>query len=741
MNARRRTDRAFTLIEMLVVLALSGIVLVPLASWFTNVLGTQQGLFDRNQDTASAGLLSRYFPADVASSNRVWTSAGQTAPYPGTAGDCLGSDASLGGGGTVVGTFVTYGNGATGPGSRPERTVYATRGSELWRRQCPEGSVSDTETTATTLGHQVQSATVTCSVNCGTVSITVVGTAPNSTVTTSATRRPDPLDLPPPSNSPPTAVLTATPANGNRPLTVQLSAVGSADPDPGDPITFTWVFGDGTSSADPNPTQAHTYLYGGPAPQASFTALLTVTDSHGASNTAAVPITVKDNPPVAVVAASDSTPGRGQAVNFSSAGSGDPDSGPALGFSWAFAGASPATSTAANPQGVTWATIGAHAVTLTVTDADGVSTTTSVVITVVDKPPVARITAPAEGATLARGVPVVFDGSSSEGANLTYSWNWGSGPTSTGATPSHTFPAALPPGTVTVTLTITDGDGRQSTATRNVSITQAAPTVSITVTPPVFRGLPATFTAVAADPDGTIASTAWTFTGGGPSVATSGATTVPVTFSALGASTVTVTVKDNDGNPASQTVVVQINNRPPTVVLTRTPPTGTAPFSMAFSSAGSADPDGFIPISGYLWTYQYSNGSTFATSNAPAESRIITPGNYQVTLGVTDNDGGTASATQTFSVPGQLPTPGGLVRTGPETYSWDPVWGAESYEVAIHYYGFACDVYATPSTVIAPDHSGVSANPCPLSPLTLVQVRAVAAGHPASEWSPQVNVR
>lgn len=74
-------------------------------------------------------------------------------------------------------------------------------------------------------------------------------------------------------NRPPVAVAGATPRAGVKPLSVSFTSVGSSDPDL-DPLTFTWLFGDGTggSGAAPN----HTYPFPG-----HYQAILTAEDGAG----------------------------------------------------------------------------------------------------------------------------------------------------------------------------------------------------------------------------------------------------------------------------------------------------------------------------------------------------------------------------------------------------------------------------------------------------------------------------
>jgi PKD repeat protein len=99
-------------------------------------------------------------------------------------------------------------------------------------------------------------------------------------------------------NQPPIAQATASPTSGPAPLTVSFDGSGSADPDPGDTISYAWdlngdgVYGDSTAQ---KPT--HTYATPG-----TYSVRLRVTDSHGANGTsAAITISANNTPPVPVI--------------------------------------------------------------------------------------------------------------------------------------------------------------------------------------------------------------------------------------------------------------------------------------------------------------------------------------------------------------------------------------------------------------------------------------------------------
>lgn len=90
-------------------------------------------------------------------------------------------------------------------------------------------------------------------------------------------------------NISPTAVAAADPTSGSTPLPVQFAGDDSFDPD-GDPLMFSWDFGDGSPpSTDVNP--AHLFTAGG-----TYAVVLTVDDGQGGVNSAGVEITVGSEP-------------------------------------------------------------------------------------------------------------------------------------------------------------------------------------------------------------------------------------------------------------------------------------------------------------------------------------------------------------------------------------------------------------------------------------------------------------
>ncbi|MFC5219011.1 PQQ-dependent sugar dehydrogenase [Streptomyces coerulescens] len=105
-------------------------------------------------------------------------------------------------------------------------------------------------------------------------------------------------------NHAPVAEAASDPTYGHAPLAVNFSSAGSKDVD-GDPITYSWTFGDGATSTEANPS--HTYTANG-----TYKATLTVRDSKGTTASDDVVIGVGNTPPTVTV----SQPADGQLISF-----------------------------------------------------------------------------------------------------------------------------------------------------------------------------------------------------------------------------------------------------------------------------------------------------------------------------------------------------------------------------------------------------------------------------------------
>jgi PKD repeat protein len=173
-------------------------------------------------------------------------------------------------------------------------------------------------------------------------------------------------------NQLPVAVAHATPLAGPPPLDVTFTASGSYDPD-GNLGNFHWEFSDGTDYW--GPTAYNTFYTAG-----IYTALLTVFDSRGgsASTTLNIYVGQPNQAPVAVASANPTIGAAPLQVDFSSAGSHDPD-GTLASFDWDFGDGG--TSSQANPIH-TYTAPGNYQATLTVTDNQDATSSDSVTINV-----------------------------------------------------------------------------------------------------------------------------------------------------------------------------------------------------------------------------------------------------------------------------------------------------------------------------------------------------------------------
>ena len=314
-------------------------------------------------------------------------------------------------------------------------------------------------------------------------------------------------------------------------------------------------------------------------------------------------------------------------VSFDGSASSDSD-GTIAGYSWDFGDGS-AAGTGKTPTH-TYANAGTYTVTLTVTDNGGKTAAATNPVTAVSTPTAAFTSTPTKQV-------VKFNGSTSSdvGATITgYAWDYGDGSTDTGSITSHTYATA---GVHVVTLTITDSTGNTDSKQANVTtVANAVPSASFTSS---TNKLNLTYDGTGStDTDGTITSYAWDFGDGGTSTSATGTHT----YAAGGNYTVKLTVTDNDGatNTAKQVLTIS-QNVSPTARFTST----TSNLTASLDATTSTDSDG--TVASYSW--DFGDGSALGTG-ATTNHTYSVGGSYDVTLTVTDNDGGVGSVVHTVTV-------------------------------------------------------------------------------------------
>ncbi|TKD54907.1 PKD domain-containing protein, partial [Flavobacterium sp. ASW18X] len=358
--------------------------------------------------------------------------------------------------------------------------------------------------------------------------------------------------------------------------------------------------------------------------------------------------------PVAVASA---TPISGNwPLEVSFIGNQSTDDGTIVEYLWDFKDGT--TSTEQNPIH-TFTSEGIYEVELVVTDNDGLQHTSTVEIEVttrVNQNPNAIIEVDTENGFAP--LTVNFDASNStdsDGNIVSYVWDFGDGTSASGQIVNHEF---VNIGEYTVTLTVVDNEDGEGIVQQIITviaegenlppraIIEANPTTGVAPLPVIFNGSNST------DQDGTILSYGWDFGDG----RTSSEESPVITFQNDGVYTVTLMVTDNSG--ASDTTSIEIEvmaNQAPLAVITTDGITGNAPFNVVFSGEDSTDDANTIVD--YAWDFGDGNVASGVNVNHVFEN----PGEYTVTLTVTDNVGNTNFTTVTISVVQGLINPNAVI--------------------------------------------------------------------------------
>jgi len=425
--------------------------------------------------------------------------------------------------------------------------------------------------------------------------------------------------------------------------TVTVNAGGSADPD-GDPLTYSWNFGDG-SPAQAGALATHTYALGG-----SYPVVLTTDDGSGLKNARSTSgLTVVINRPPSADAGGEKTACAGKPAIFSGNRSQDPEGG-LLKYLWDFGDGGKAE--APNPT-KTFSKGGSYQTTLTVTDDSGLTCSTGI-----DRIAVRVAEAPVADAGADQKVcansEVRFDGSKSrdfDGLVNGYAWDFGDGSTGGGPTPTHTY---TQPGTYRATLIVTGDEigSCDNTDAKTATITVYAAPIARFKTPRVVSlGASTSFDGSPSSPEGArFVSWKWDFGDGhfAEGERVSHAYTKPGNYFA------TLTVQTDSGTACASTTarnLITVNDPP--VALADAVGGAGVNQEMSFDASRSKDPDGSIVS--YAW--DFGDGQT--ALGALVRHRYQKPGTYNARLTVTD-DSGVPNGAATANVPvvvNQAPTP------------------------------------------------------------------------------------
>lgn len=400
--------------------------------------------------------------------------------------------------------------------------------------------------------------------------------------------------------------------------TIALDGSGSTDPEK-TVLSFVWSVGGVEIATGPTPTV-------GGLPPGAHTVTLTVTDREGASATDEMVLTVIANQPPVASAGPDQTVSYIDTVTFDGAGSGDPDGGP-ITYSWSIGGIEFATGP--TPTAGPFVT-GTFTVTLTVTDERGASASDTMILTVLNLPPVANAGLDSTIQTLETVALDASGSSDPEGSTLSYAWSLDGAQIATGSTP---VVGPFDAGTHTITLTVTDDHGASASDDMVLTVLNRAPTAGAGPDRRVTYVETVTLDGSASsDPEGDILGYVWSI--GGVKIATGISPTVGP-FE-VGVFTVTLTVTDSHGATATDSMTITVVNKAP---IANAGPDQTINLkgkdvTVTLDGSASTDPEG--SALSFMWSL---GGQTVGTG--AIVQITLSQGTHFFTLAATDELGAT----------------------------------------------------------------------------------------------------
>ena len=262
--------------------------------------------------------------------------------------------------------------------------------------------------------------------------------------------------------------------------------------------------------------------------------------------------------------------------------------------------------------------------------------------------------ADADEAVVAEGEALQFYGNESwdeDGQIVNYTWNFGDGKYNYTDNPVHIFTEN---GEYNVTLTVRDNNGLEDTYILNIFVNKP-PVASISISKTVIMlGESITFDASNSyDLDGEIDFYYWNFDDG----RTSNQIMKEHTYSDSGIFNVSLKLIDNLNDISTTYYTIEVINSLPEISFDVNPNDGNTLTLFEFIDS-STDADG--EIEEWLWLFGDGN-----TSNEVSPSHYYSfPGNYNVTLTLTDDQNGVNSSTIIIFVNNSPPNPDIVIEEG-----------------------------------------------------------------------------
>ncbi|HLG25343.1 MAG TPA: PKD domain-containing protein [Candidatus Gracilibacteria bacterium] len=446
------------------------------------------------------------------------------------------------------------------------------------------------------------------------------------------------------------ASFTATPERGPAPLTIAFDASGASAP-AGEITSYEWDFNNDNNFTDGSGvTVEHEFTQVG-----AFKVNLRVTDNTGQFKVGTKEIVVESaNIPTAVIEI-PTTSGKyfvGQQYSFQAEKSTSPN-GQIDKYEWIFGDGTKVANTRTATH--TYKTAGDYEVTLTVTDETGSEGEASqkIKLETPESAPIAIITTVPPAADdedfIIGTVPfeVSFNGTkSSDNDNniVDYKWDFDGDGTDDDAGENVTY-VYKTNGSFNATLTVIDAEGNES---KSILVVRAGaqPLQARLAADPVEGVIPLTVTFDASSssyPGGQIVSYEWDF--GDGSAKRIDTSKVVYKYTKIGTFTASVTAIASDNTRSTAQTPVNVRPVPLTACFTPTTESGAAPLTVEFDPSCSTG-----TVAKYSWDF----GDSQTSKTRKPSHTFVSPGSYQVTLEVADNQNVIDTFTKNILVTGSI---------------------------------------------------------------------------------------